>query len=97
MTDDLRERVAMAIFIAGGYPIDAVPFDRHKLREEFLACADAALEILQPGDVLPNGWVAPDDATSKMLEAFADSNKPNVPYCRSYRAMRAAAIREREG
>ena len=49
MTDTL-ERVARAIFEAGGYPVDAVKFENHKLRNDFMQCARAAVEALREPD-----------------------------------------------
>lgn len=85
MTDDLRERVAEAIKVAHVNDLSAC---------DFRAYAEAALCSLQPGDVLPNGWVAPNEISNEM-EKEAIWLKESVH--EDWKAMRAAAIRERKG
>ena len=107
MTDDLRERVAKALCDADdGGNVDIIfkaavhvgdctndPWTCAVCQKEhYYTLADTVLAFFQPGDVLPNGWVAPDDASDRMIEALWEDNADTA-----WQAMRAAAIRGKEG
>ena len=127
MTDDLRERMAQTIHNAVMAEEWSSRREDGLARRHFRNVAETVLEMIQPGDVLPNGWVAPDEATEEMIRAIVaihgapdkelDQMEPipgtgqgDLQYqefwknCAemlklwpAYEAMRAAAIREREG
>jgi hypothetical protein len=105
MTDDLRERLAQVLRKADDdawlYPLCE--------KEYYEGLADIVLTQFRPGDVLPNGWVAPDEATDAMANAWCslalDRLKRRLKDdkdCKgsfegakeSFAAMRAAAMRE---
>ena len=90
MTDDLIERMTRAISADARTRKHPGNWAKH--------AAYAARGVLQPGDVLPNGWVAPDRLSRDMMEAYHDYEGEYS--CRGHEtwlAMRATAIREREG
>ena len=98
MTDDLRERLAgIGHQIVGDYETDIIaePIElAEAIDRAIVSCIEEYVSQLQPGDVLPNGWVAPDEATEEMIVAYEQSG-PGAKA--ALRAMRAAAIREGEG
>lgn len=105
MTDAVIEKVARAIFDAGGYPVDAVSFEDHKLRDDFMRCGQAALAALEPGDSLGNDlrameaeWItaacreARQEAAEAVREACANLLKAEAEKYREYAPAVYAAL-----
>ena len=107
--DDLRDDVR-ADRLINEWRQDGILVDEshaRQLTEHFRRVRENERDNLQPGDVLPNGWVAPDEPLTEMIDAAVITHWPDgavEPYpisgdrmIMSYKVMRAAAIREREG
>lgn len=78
---ELVERVAKAA-------MDQIDCIDEAFLDRFQKISKAALAALRPGDVLPNGWVAPMEPTEQMLAAAERSEFPE----NFYHSMRDACI-----
>ena len=99
MTDDLKDDVR-ADRLINEWRQDGIWVDEshtRQLTEHFRRVRENERDNLQPGDVLPNGWVAPDELTKYMLSKLTWEERDFLDLQHKFQAMRAAAIREREG